>query len=473
MEASAPIGLPVATASVDESRDAGKEARAAVPRSGLAEFTPSADRVDPVAQLRAEDVNRVQDLVPIRYGRMLTSSFAFFRGSAVLMANDLGADPHTPLYAQLCGDAHLSNFGIFGAPDRRLVFDLNDFDETLPGPWEWDVKRLAASFAIAANSLGFSKKVRNGIVQACASSYRLRMRELAEMRNLEVWYVRMEVEKAAELMNRRGDPDVLKRLNKAAEKAYTRDSLREFKKLTHMVDGEPRIISDPPLLVPVEELAAHTEREQLFAGLQEVLDQYRHRLATDRQHLLSTYRMVHVARKVVGVGSVGTRVWIVLLLGRDDNDPLFLQVKESGPSVLEAVLGPSEFEFSGQRVIAGQRLMQAAPDFLIGWQNAKGIDGVEREFYVRQLKDWKGSAKIETMGPRDLELYGELCGRVLARAHARSGDRIAITSYLGKSDVFDRAIADFAAKYAAQNEKDFAKLQAAEADGTLDVRHGL
>lgn len=473
MEAASASRSHGAVASVDERKEAGRAARAAVPRSGLAEYSPSAERVDPVAQLRAEDITRVQDLVPIRYGRMLTSSFAFYRGCAVLMANDLAATPHTPLHAQLCGDAHLSNFGVFAAPDRRLVFDLNDFDETLPGPWEWDVKRLAASLAIAANSLGFTAKDRTRIVQETAKEYRLRMRELSEFGNLKLWYTRMEVEQAEALVNKRKDADLLKRLNKASEKAHTRDSMREFKKLTHMVDGEPRIISDPPLLVPVEELAAHIERDQLFDGLSRLLDEYRETLVSDRRHLLEQYRMVHIARKVVGVGSVGTRVWIVLLLGRDDNDPLFLQVKESGPSVLEPILGPSEFEFSGQRVIAGQRLMQAAPDMLLGWQNASGIDGVEREFYVRQLKDWKGSAKVETMSPRDLELYGELCGRVLARAHARSGDRVAIASYLGKSDIFDRAIAEFAAKYAKQNEADFALLQAAEADGTLNVRHGL
>ena len=473
MEAADSLGTLPSPLTVDERREIGKAARERLPRSAHAEYTPPAARVDPVATLRGEDVTRVPELVPIRYGRMLTSSFAFYRGSAVLMANDLGANQHSQLITQLCGDAHLSNFGGFAAPDRRLVFDINDFDETHPGPWEWDVKRLAASVAIAGRSLGHTTKQRSATVRACAAAYRLRMRELAEMGNLELWHTRMEVDKAAELLDPKRDADAIKRLNKMEAKAYTKDSLRDFAKLTHLVDGEPRIISAPPLIVPMEELVEGVEHQQINELMSRLLAEYRGTLLNDRRHLLEQYRMVHVARKVVGVGSVGTRVWILLLLGRDDNDPLFLQVKEAGQSVLEPLTGPSEYASAGQRVIAGQRLMQAAPDILIGWQNATGYDGVEREFYLRQLKDWKVSAKVETMTPRILELYAELCGRVLARAHARAGDRIAIAAYLGKSDAFDRAIAEFAEKYAEQNEADFSLLQAAEADGSLEVRHGL
>ncbi|MGH2906024.1 MAG: DUF2252 domain-containing protein [Solirubrobacterales bacterium] len=466
-------GLTGKHQSVEERQATGKAARAALSRSSHAEFVPGAARFDPLELLRSEDVSRVPELVPIRYGRMLTSPFAFYRGSAVLMANDLGAQRHSQLLTQLCGDAHLSNFGVFGAPDRRLVFDINDFDETLPGPWEWDVKRLAASIAIAGRSLGHAPKQRAEAVCACVATYRERMRELAEMTNLEVWYSRLEADQAAAILNKEGDAKAQRRLDKFAEKAYTRDSMREFKKLTRIVDGEPRIASDPPLIVPAEELAPGLERDQIHDFLDAILRDYASKLASDRRHLLEQYRLVHAARKVVGVGSVGTRVWIVLLLGRDDGDPLFLQVKEAGRSVLEPLLGPSELQFAGERVIAGQRLMQAAPDILLGWQNAAGIDGVEREFYVRQLKDWKGSAKIETFDARTLGLYGALCGRVLARAHARGGDRVAIASYLGKSETFDRAIAGYAEKYADQNEADYARVQQAAEDGEIEVINGL
>lgn len=463
---------------LEESAARGKAVRETVPRTSHAAYEPLDDERDPVAIVSADDVARVPELVPIRYGRMLTSSFAFYRGAAALMAHDLAQTANTGLDAQLCGDAHLSNFGLFAAPDRRLVFDANDFDETLPGPFEWDVKRLVASLVIAAKSIGANDDEARDIAQASAQAYRLRMRELADAGHLQVWYTRMEVDTARELLSARNDTESLKRLEKTAAKALTRDSLREFKKLTEVVDGKRRIIADPPLITPIEDVVADfhhgtVDPEQIHAQMQAWLDDYASRLETDRKHLLDRYEMVHMARKVVGVGSVGTRVWILLMIGKDESDPLFLQVKEAGPSVLEPYLGASEFEFPGQRVIAGQRLMQAATDVLIGWLNAVGADDVPRHFYVRQLKDWKGSAKVETMTPRILNTYGELCARVLARAHARSGDRFAIASYLGKSDKFDVALSHFALHYAEQNERDYARLMQAVDDGLIEVRSGL
>lgn len=464
--------------SVEESAERGKLARETVPRSSHAAFESLDDKRDPVAIVSADDPTRVPELVPIRYGRMLTSSFAFYRGAAALMAHDLSTQANTGIHSQICGDAHLSNFGLFAAPDRRLVFDVNDFDETLPGPWEWDLKRLTASLAIAVISLGGTPEDARKVTQSAAQSYRLRMRELADMGHLKVWYTRMEIDQARTLLTQEHDKATLRRLNKTAEKAQTRDSLREFNKLTEVVDGRRRIIADPPIITPIEQVAAelhHGDADPgtIHARMEAMLAEYASRLETDRQHLLGQYKLVHMARKVVGVGSVGTRVWILLMLGRDESDPLFLQVKEAGPSVLEAYLGRSEFEFPGQRVIAGQRLMQAATDVLIGWQNATGLDDVQRHFYVRQLKDWKGSAKIETMTPALLARYGELCARVLARGHARSGDRFAIAAYLGKSDKFDVAISEFATRYAEQNERDYARLMQAVDDGLIEVRSGL
>jgi uncharacterized protein (DUF2252 family) len=463
---------------VEESVASGKEARKTLPREAHAEFENADSNRDPVGILTSQDAVRVAELVPIRYGRMLTTPFAFYRGSAALMSEDLGAKPHSGLFAQLCGDAHLSNFGLFAAPDRRLIFDLNDFDETLPGPWEWDLKRLAVSVAIAMRSIGGSKKDSKNAVMATVATYRARMKELAGQGNLDVWYARMEIDKVKELLTNEPDKKVLKALNKASEKAQTRDSHRDLEKLTHVVDGQRRIMADPPLIVPVEDLLADTHHgsaspEEIRERIAEMLKEYSKGLATDRRHLLNQYTVAHMARKVVGVGSVGTRAWIILLIGRDDSDPLFLQIKEAGPSVLERYLGPSEYEFAGQRVIAGQRIMQAATDVLIGWQNTTGVDGVDRQFYVRQLKDWKGSADIEKMLPHGLELYGSLCGRVLARAHARSGDRVAINAYLGKSDKFDKALAEYSELYADQNDRDYARLQQAVADGVIEAQNGI
>lgn len=472
MAASGDLTQPASPVSIEQAAARGKAVREAVPRSSHGEYAPAPDRVDPLVQLRGEDEGRLLDLVPIRYGRMLSSSFAFFRGSAVLMANDLGDRPHSGLIAQLCGDAHLSNFGAFASPDRKLVFDVDDLDETLPGPFEWDLKRLVASVAIAGRSLDHTEDQRRAATEAATAAYRIRMRELSEMGNLELWYSRTDLENVLEQLD--GDSDVdaaaAARVRKNAAKAYTKDAMHDLAKLTELVDGSRRIKSQPPLIVPIEELLPGVEAAEIHTRLSELIDSYSATLPNDRRHLISRYRLVHFARKVVGVGSVGTRCWIVLLLGRDDADPLFLQIKEAGPSVLEPVLGASEYSSPGERVIAGQRLMQAAPDILIGWQNTVGIDGVERSFYVRQLKNWKASAKIQSMTPPLLKLYGELCARVLARAHARSGDRVAISAYLGKSDVFDRALAEFAEQYADQNEADYQRLLGAERDGELEVR---
>ncbi|MGH2958321.1 MAG: DUF2252 domain-containing protein [Solirubrobacterales bacterium] len=462
---------------VDQRRDVGRAARKRIPRSTLAEFEPLDDKRDPVALLQMDDEGRLEDLVPIRYGRMLTTPFAFYRGAASLMANDLARRDHTDIYAQLCGDAHLSNFGLFAAPDRRLVFDLNDFDETLQGPWEWDLKRLAASTVIAGRSIGATEAESHAAVVALSDSYRDRVRQLADMTNLEVWHQRLEIDRLVALLEANKRKDSAKSVTKMAEKAYTKDSIREFTKLTEVVDGKLRIAAAPPIIVPIEDVATSFDiefsQEFIEGFVRSVIDTYKERLLADRRHLLDQYEIVHMARKIVGVGSVGTRVWIVLLIGRDTSDPLFLQVKESGPSVYERYLGKSEFEFAGQRVIAGQRMMQGATDPLLGWDNFKSPDGIERQFYVRQLKDWKGSAKIEKFSPAQLLEYASLCARVLARAHARSGDRVAIASYIGKGDALGHAIADFAAAYADQNDRDYARMKEAVADGRIVVREGV
>jgi uncharacterized protein (DUF2252 family) len=435
---------------------AGKAARSASPRSAHGGWSADEGRADPVAVLEQQAASRVAELVPIRYGRMAASPFAFYRGAAAVMAADLSRTLDSGLRVQACGDAHLSNFGVFAAPDRRLVFDLNDFDESLPGPWEWDVKRLAASFEIAARENGFKAKQREAVVLRAARAYREAMRELAAQNNLEVWYARLDVEEAmAEVEDE--DPEAVRRLRKNVAKARAKDSLRALERLTETVDGEIRFRSEPPLLVPGEDLL-EGGREGAQELLAPVLDAYRESLSPDRRHLLAGYEMRQIARKVVGVGSVGTRAWVVLLTGVDDGDPLFLQAKEAEASVLEPYAGKSRFGNHGRRVVEGQRLMQAAGDIFLGWCPAVGIDGSSRDFYVRQLWDWKRSAEVERLTPRGLEVYARLCGWTLARAHARSGDRIAIGAYLGGGDAFDRAIADFAQCYAEQNLRDHQSL---------------
>jgi uncharacterized protein (DUF2252 family) len=453
----------------------GKMARAEVPRASHAEFDPGPDRPDPVALLEEQGKARLPELVPVRYGRMMVSPFTYYRGAALPMASDLATTPASGLAVQACGDAHLSNFGIFGAPDRRLVFDVNDFDETLPGPWEWDVKRLAASLEVAGRDNGFADKDRREIVTAAAAGYRQAMRSFAGMTNLDVWYARADIDQLRAELNSQIKARQRKALDKGIAKARTRDSMQEVAKLTRMVDGQPRIIADPPLLVPAEQLAENKQQWETFQSqIADLIPKYRRTLETDRRYLLEQYDYCDLARKVVGVGSVGTRCWIVLMLGRDDSDPLFLQVKEAEESVLSRFVGTSKYANQGQRVVAGQRLMQAASDIFLGWVHiVAGLDGKDRDFYVRQLRDWKFSVDISTMVPPGMRQYGQLCGWTLARAHARSGDRIAIASYLGNSDVFDKAIAQFAVAYADQNEKDHDALVDAVKSGRIMAEQGV
>jgi len=453
----------------------GKAARAEVPRDSHAEFDPPPDRPDPIALLEEQAKARLPDLVPVRRGRMMVSPFTFYRGAALPMASDLASTPVSGLAVQACGDAHLSNFGVFGSAERRLMFDVNDFDETLPGPWEWDVKRLAASLEVAARSNGFPGKQRREIVTAAVARYRQAMRQFAGMTNLDVWYAHADMDQLRAQFESQLQPRQRKTVQKGLAKARTRDSMQEVAKLTRVVDGRPRIISDPPLLVPIDELMPkETDRTAIEEQFSDLIAKYRRTLETDRRYLLEQFEFCDMARKVVGVGSVGTRCWIVLMLGRDDADPLFLQVKEAEASVLSRFVGASKFANQGQRVVAGQRLMQASSDIFLGWQRIEaGLDGRPRDFYVRQLRDWKFSVDIENILPAGLRLYGELCGWTLARAHARSGDRIAIAAYLGGSDVFDRAIAQFAVAYADQNERDHQALVDAVASGRLTAERGL
>jgi len=453
----------------------GKAARAEVPRDSHAVFDPPSDRADPIALLEEQARSRVPELVPVRWGRMVVSPFTYYRGAALPMASDLATTPVSGIAVQACGDAHLSNFGLFGSAERRLMFDVNDFDETLPGPWEWDVKRLAASLEVASRENQFPAKQRREIVMAAASQYRQAMRNFAGMTSLEVWYAHADIDQLRAQFNTQLQARQKKVLDKGLAKARTRDSMEQLAKLTRMVDGRPRIISEPPLLVPVDELIpAEQDRASLEEEIIGLIAQYQRTLETDRRYLLQQFDFCDMARKVVGVGSVGTRCWIVLMLGRDDSDPLFLQVKEAEASVLSRFVGASKYANQGQRVVAGQRLMQAASDIFLGWQRIKaGLDGRTRDFYVRQLRDWKFSLDIETMIPEGLRMYGALCGWTLARAHARSGDRIAIAAYLGNSDVFDRAVTKFAAAYADQNERDHQSLVDAVASGRITAERGL
>jgi uncharacterized protein (DUF2252 family) len=453
----------------------GKAARKVVSRSAQAVWEPGPERVDPLAVLAEQDRTRVPELVPVRYGRMLVSAFTFYRGAAAIMAADLGASPDSGLRVQLCGDAHLSNFGVFQAPDRRLVFDINDFDETLPGPFEWDVKRLAASVVIGARDRGFTATEGEAAALGAASAYRTAMAGFAAMKELDVWYARLDVEEFEQRWGGQVSKSARRRLDKNLAKARNKGSLRALEKLAERRGGELRIASRPPLLVPIEDLA---KREGADPGaidtmLRRLLREYRETLDEQARELAGRYRYVDAAHKVVGVGSVGTRAWIALLLGRDESDPLFLQIKEAGPSVLEPFAGASRFEHSGHRVVAGQRLTQAAGDVLLGWLSVDGLDGKRREFYVRQLWDGKGSAEVDAMDASTLIAYARLCGWTLARAHARTGDRAAIAAYLGKGDRFDRAIAEFSQAYADQNEADYALLIEAQRSGDLKVESGL
>ena len=417
-------------------------------------------------------------LVPIRYGRMLVSPFTFYRGAALIMAADLAATPASGITVQSCGDAHLSNFGLFGTPERQMIFDINDFDETLPGPWEWDVKRLAASFEIMGRDRGFSPADRRAIVMAGVAEYRDRMRQAAGMGALDAWYDHLEVGMLLKLVRqevrvKRVTKAEAQALERDVNKAHSRDNTRVFTKRAAEVDGELRIVADPPLIIPIEDLVTPgSEWEDPVPLIKKLLSSYRRTLG-HHHHPLEEYRYVHTAYKMVGVGSVGTRCYIMLMLGRDHNDPLFLQVKEAQAAVLERFVAKSTYPHHGQRVVAGQRLMQAATDIFLGWVRIKGLDGVTRDYYVRQFQDWKGSADVDSLLVPGATLYARICAATLARAHARWGDRIAIGSYLGKGDTFDRAIADFSAAYADQNEKDYEAFAAAVKSGRLTARTGL
>ena len=464
---------PVPYSTVDERASAGKAQRAVVSRAVHGEWAPASGRFDPVGVLEAQGESRVADLLPIRHGRMAASAFAFYRGAAALMAGDLAATPSTSLRVQLCGDAHLANFGGFASADRDLVFDLNDFDETLPGPFEWDVKRMAASFEVAGRDRQFDKRRRKEIVAASVASYREALRSFASMNRLDLWYSRLDVADLARLFGSMMSKDALRNLQRSATKAETKNHLKAFSRLVEERDGELRFTSDPPLLVPVNELFDAAVAERLRATIASSLAKYRTTLSEDRRRLFDGYRFVDLARKVVGVGSVGTRCWVALLVGRDANDPLFLQVKESQRSVLEDYLGDSEFSNHGQRVVEGQRLVQAASDIMLGWVTVTGADDVARDFYMRQLWDWKVSADLETMPADTMSVYARICGTTLARAHARSGDPVAISAYLGTSDAFDRALVDFSTAYADQNEEDHASLTRAIDAGRLPATFGV
>jgi uncharacterized protein (DUF2252 family) len=441
-----------------------------LPRSALADFDATQDRPDPVDLLESQARSRISDLAPMRYGRMLQSRFAFFRGAALIMASDLASAPNTGLTAQLCGDAHISNFGLFASPERNLVFDINDFDETLPGPWEWDVKRLATSVAIVAQENGFDRVARERVLGACAQAYRDRMRTLAEMGELDVWYDHTVVDDALE-----ADVDHAygQAIRRTAAKAHTRDNLQALSKLTRVVDGRRRLASDPPLFIPIDELVGEAQARRYEQQMSVLIDEYRQSLDSTRRGLACRFRYAGGARKVVGVGSVGTRAWVVLLLGRDDSDSLLMQVKEAEPSVLERYLGTCGYVNAAERVVQGQRLMQAGSDILLGWLRGVGPDGHEGDYYVRQLRDWKESASVESMGPQLLADYGRSCAHVLARAHARTGDRIAIAGYLGNGDAADIAFTRFAEAYARQNECDYAALREAVASGRVAAKPGL
>jgi uncharacterized protein (DUF2252 family) len=464
--------------SPEQRAASGKAARARAPLEAHAEFRPAKAR-DPVALLLGQAETRVPDLVPIRHGRMLVSPFTFYRGAALPMAADLHTTPTSGLEVQLCGDAHLSNFGAYASPERRLVFDLSDFDETLPGPFEWDVKRLAASLVVAGRDNGFSAKQCRKATLAAVESYRTAMRGFASQSILDVWYAHLNIEDAiAEYRatltarQRKQDKADLKATEKLLAKAHTRDSLQAVGKLTTVTDGRRRIISDPPLVVPLDELTG-IDHEKVLGRVRDLVTAYRDTLQSDRRHLLDHFTLSDVAHKVVGVGSVGTRAWIVLLEAGVEAEALLLQAKQAEASALADHAGDSEYANQGERVVAGQRLMQAASDIFLGWLSVRSPGGGDEDYYLRQLRDWKLSAEIELMRPQSMALYARLCGWTLARAHARSGDRIAISAYLGDSTQFDNALADFAETYADQNERDHAALAAAVAAGQVEAQSGV
>ena len=480
MQRPSPAAHAVPHLTAEERVKLGKEARTRAPRSSQAEFSPAVNRPDPVGLLERQATTRVPELVPIRYGRMLVSPFTFFRGAALIMASDLATTLRSGLTAQVCGDAHLSNFGLFASPERKLMFDVNDFAATLPGPWEWDLKRLAASVVIAARDREFTDKESRIAALEVGASYRREMARLAGLSTLDVWYSHIDVadllaelEAAAGKTGSKADKRMAARTAQAVTKAHTRDSLQALGKLTTVVDGQLRIVSDPPLIVPTEELFSQDVSDEIHESFHQLVRGYRRSLQSDRRHLLEEFQFVQIARKVVGVGSVGTRAWILLMVGLGNDDPLFLQAKEAEASVLEEFVGKSGYANHGARVVAGQHLMQAASDIFLGYQTVEGPDGVSRDFYIRQLRDWKGSFEVEGAIPQGLTKYVGVCAQALARAHARSGDRVAIASYLGRGPTFERALAEFAETYADQNERDYEALRHAASTGRITVESGL
>ena len=450
----------------------GKDARVTTPLESHAEFVPGRSR-DPVKLLLGQAKTRVPELVPIRHGRMLVSPFSYYRGCALPMVADLAVTPVSGFRTQLCGDAHLSNFGVFASPSRRLVFDVNDFDETLPGPFEWDVKRLAASFSVAGRENGFSTKARRKIGAMVGESYRTAMRQFAAQRRMEVWYARMDVLQARDELLKDIKRKRVKQLDTMLNAAHNRDSLQALGKLTTVIDGERHIISDPPTVVPIEEVFSDHAYDEVYSLVEHVIGTYRRSLMSHRAYLLEQFTLEKVARKVVGVGSVGTRAWIVLMDGGDGDDPLFLQAKEAEASVLADYCGHSKYQNQGERVVAGQHLMQADSDIFLGWARVAGPVGGTVDYYVRQLRDWKLSIPIEQMRTEGFMAYARMCGWTLARAHARSGDRIAMAAYLGGSDTFDQAIAEFAEVYADQNERDYATFADAAEHNRVKVVKGV
>jgi uncharacterized protein (DUF2252 family) len=430
--------------------------------------------LEPLELLADQDQTRLPELVPIRYGRMAESPFAYYRGAALPMAADLATMPHSGLTVQLCGDAHLANFGGFASPEREMLFDINDFDETAPGPFEWDVKRLAASVEVAARGRGFQPSISHDAVVGAVRSYQAAMRSFAGDSNLDVWYSRLDTTEVAKRWGGVVGKEMLRQTRRSVAKKGRKDQLKARAKLTRLVDGELRFISDPPLVVPVHELYGDTGGQQFQESIHNAIRSYQRTLPGERRRLLESYRLVDLARKVVGVGSVGTRCWIALFVGRDNDDTLILQVKEAEASVLERFLVKSPFKNHGERVVEGQRLMQAASDIFLGWQRVtEGFDGRARDFYLRQLWDWKLSADISTMTPQALGVYAQVCARALALGHARSGDSVAIASYVGGGDAFARALANFARSYADQNDSDHQALVDAIAAGTVMAETGV
>ncbi len=466
------VGAQITPATTIEERLAmGRAIRSDVPRTSLAAFGPATAR-DPIAILEAQAESRVAELNPIRYGRMATSPFAFYRGSAAVMGADLGSVVRSPIYVQLCGDAHLSNFGIFASPERQLVFDINDFDETIRGPFCWDLKRLAASIVIAGQDLGFTPKQQENAVLSMSESYRDGLNDFAKQRHLDVWYSHLSVNELAKQVRRRVSTAQAAKVDGLVSRAQNKDVFRAKRKLTEEVDGRRRFRSDPPILVRVEDIVGADPLKDEDA-VQRIVGSYHDSLTDDRTFLLSQYRVVDFARKVVGVGSVGTRCYIALLIGIDEDDPIILQVKEAQRSVLEPYLDPSPYENQGRRVVEGQRMVQATPDTFLGWQQQADGDGISRDFYVRQLHDQKGSVEIDNLDPVLMDAYARVCGWALARAHARSGYRFVLSGYLGKGDVFPQTMAAFAFAYAEQNKSDYQRYLDAIASGRLHAVSGI